>query len=331
MGLHKFPTSTSPPASTIEGQGPTIEPEEDEFERLVSEVKDWQITHGILFKLVKTETPSTVHSRPVGATLVPTPLPRADFEEAIAIQSTVNALYIRAASDLGWLSDVLNPLIKHDYLCRALWDILLETRKAGSVQDVVCGIFRSDYMFQSSGIKQVEMNTFSIAGACHAQRVAEMHHHLNRTSKLKLTGIADHGDTLPTNTNISSIVGVLAEAHRLYEATSSYPPCVLMIVQPFNFNIADERPIEYGLWDCGVPCYRCEWACVMNRTRLAPDRTLFFEEGSHLHEVSVIYYRAGYDAAEYSHVGKQVRLRLEISRAIKCPDIAIHLTTLKAV
>lgn len=109
--------------------------------------------------------------------------------------------------------------------------------------------------------------------------------------------------------------------------------CVLMVVQSRNFNIADERPIEYGLWDRDIPCHRCEWGDVFRRTRLADDRTLCYHPylGDSELQVSVVYYRAGYKAAEYAQQDCQIRLHLEQSRAIKCPDILAHLTTLKVV
>jgi len=106
-----------------------------------------------------------------------------------------------------------------------------------------------------------------------------------------------------------------------------------MIVQPFNFNIADERPIEYGLWDAAMPCYRCDWLDVLSQTTLTEDRTLLFRPsiGKAELEVSVVYYRAGYEPREYGDTGRETRLRLELSRAIKCPDVLTHLTGLKAV
>lgn len=324
--------STSPSfPEPLVGQAAATPTEGNDIEKLVSEVKDYQITHGSLLKLVKFETASTVHARPVGVSLRPTPLRKADFEEATTLQVIFNELYMRAAADFAWLSDVLFPLIKNDRLCHALWDILLQARKVSSVQDIVCGVFRSDYMSEISGIKQVEMNTFSVAGACHAQRIADMHHHLNRIQPLDVPGATGYNSRLPKSGNTASIVGQLSEAHRLYKASTSNPACVLMVVQPFNFNIADERPIEYGLWDHDIPCYRCEWSAVTDSCILAPDRTMLFRNGSRLHEVSVVYFRAGYDAAEYSPGGKQIRLKLELSRAIQCPNIATHLTTLKAV
>jgi uncharacterized membrane protein YgcG len=39
-----------------------------------------------------------------------------------------------------------------------------------------------------------------------------------------------------------------------------------MVVQHENVNIADERPIEYALWDQDVPCFRVEYREVLERT-----------------------------------------------------------------
>lgn len=103
---------------------------DDEVEDTISQVKDWQITHGSLLKLVRFETPFTVQARPIGVSLFPTPLRRRDFEEAAILQPLFNELYARAAADFDWLSCAITPLIEHDALCSALWDILLETRKA---------------------------------------------------------------------------------------------------------------------------------------------------------------------------------------------------------
>lgn len=157
---------------------------EDEVELLVSEVKDYQITHGSLLKLVKFEEPSTVPARPVGVSLTTTPFPRQQFHEAFSLQTIFNELYIRAACDPEWLHSTLGPLLKRDAFFASLWDVYTQVEKAGVVQPFTCGVFRSDYMLHSEpgyqGIKQVEMNTFSIAGPAHAERVVKMHRHLSK-------------------------------------------------------------------------------------------------------------------------------------------------------
>ena len=135
-----------------------------------------------------------------------------------------------------------------------------------------------------------------------------------------------------------SLVNALQAAHEVYTPVTDHGNptqcCVLMLVQPLNFNIADERPIEYGLWDKDIPCYRCEWQDVLERTTLNADRMLTYRLVGAAEvewEVSVVYYRGGYDAAEYREQSRETRLRLEMSRAIKCPDVLTHLAGMKAV
>nr|POE59062.1 glutathione synthetase [Quercus suber] len=138
---------------------------------------------------------------------------------------------------------------------------------------------------------------------------------------------------VPSSTNVSGLVETLEAAYAWYEQTIPGQTCILMVVQPDNFNIADERPIEYALWDHDVPCFRCEWQEVLEQTLCANDSTLLFcpPSSKEAFEVSVIYFRAGFEPSEYDSHGRETRLRLEASRAIKCPDILTHLTTSKAV
>ncbi|KAK4548330.1 hypothetical protein LTR36_010200 [Oleoguttula mirabilis] len=312
---------------------------EEHLAQLVTDIKDYQLTHGNVLKLVRFEEATRVPSIGVGVSVLPTPFPRRCFNEAWALQRCMNELYIRAGTDEQWLHTILQPLMERDGFLAALWDVHVDVRKAGVVQDVVCGIFRSDYMHQPCAVdhatlKQVEVNTFSAAGACHAEHVANMHRHLQRMRRVaKLDNEHDRDSLLSPGDNINSLVAALITAYQAYRLPSQHSYCILMVVQPYNFNVADERPIEYGLWDAGIPCYRCDWQEVLNRTTLTTDRKLLYRlPGSQTElEVTVVYYRAGYDAAEYDTQGMQVRLRLELSTAIKCPDVLTHLTTFKAV
>ncbi|KAK0863810.1 hypothetical protein LTS02_006368 [Friedmanniomyces endolithicus] len=329
---------------------------DDEIEashtRLVSDIKDYLITHGHLLKLVRFETPSRVPAVGVNVSCQPTPFPCHLFQQATSLQSAMNELYIRAASDDAWLYSVLRLQIEGEPagLLASLWDVWVKCREAGVVQSVSCAIVRSDYMLHVDaereaevGLRQVEMNTFSVAGACHAEGVASMHRWLMRKETAEM-GNADTSesssqlDDLPPNTNTSALVSGLSAAHSNYQDQfpTSHPKCILMVVQAFNFNIGDERPLEYGL----LACYRCEWREVLSRCHKGSDRELFYsrpgngkDKSSKLFEVSVVYYRAGYDAEEYTEEsgGKDIRLMLELSRAIKCPDVQMHLVGMKSV
>jgi hypothetical protein len=162
---------------------------DEQYASLVSDIKDWQITHGSLLKLVQTDEENTVKCHPVGTTLFPTLFPKELFHDAHALQKAYNKLYAAVAEDDEWLFDVLKELFDVDDLASALWEIYQEVKEEGFVQDLTLGIFRSDYMMHVNPIershrpelKQVELNTVSCAGGVHTNRVSDMHRHLHRT------------------------------------------------------------------------------------------------------------------------------------------------------
>lgn len=268
----------------------------------------------------------------------------------------------------------------------------------GSGEDEVeMAIWRSDYMIQQDNdsqlsLKQVEFNTIACAGGIHSNRASDMHRYFAKTSIygavndcLQKDSEEDEPlislDSMPPNETIFQITAALAKAHNHYtshiasrDATNSNvtaqtrnPTCILMIVQPDNINIADERPIEYALWDLSpaVPCFRIEFGAeVLDCTTLSPNGALhytppFSPTPTRVYEVSVVYYRAGHELHEYGPVGtrrndasvaelraftdaeeqeayltspgSQCRVRLETSRAIKCPSILGHIATFKHV
>lgn len=255
---------------------PTLSPQH--AESLLAQIKDWQLNHGSLLKLVQSETEHSVLARPVGVSVFPTLFPRRSFQHALDLQTTYNELYCAVAEDEEWLWDVTKDLVPVDPLAAALWHVHHEVKKVGSVQPLSAGIFRSDYLLHVKNqeddddfnplsnvtLKQVEFNSFSCAGGSHANKVVDMHRYLVRTvaynsheedeEPIKLSAI------LPNNT-INSLASCLATAHAAYGAPKSRiatETAVLFVVQPRNFNIADERLIEYALWnrDPPVPAYR---------------------------------------------------------------------------
>ncbi|TVY46725.1 Glutathione synthetase large chain [Lachnellula occidentalis] len=324
---------------------------DSQLENLVSDIKDWQITHGSLLKLVNTDQDSTVLTHAVGACLFPTLFPKEQFEQALGLQKVYNKLYARVAEDEEWLYDTL----KDDEFARVLWDIHKEVKKEGYVQDHSLGIFRSDYMLDANPagqvkLKQVEFNTISCAGGIHSNLISDMHRHLQRRGAYVAAGLDDttasiniSASHLPPSHTLSTITSGLVSAHTLYgppKSPDAEQTCILFIVQPRNFNIADERPIEYALWDQNIPVFRVELSPeILAHTSLTPTRELLYHPPSRAAaaplEVSVVYLRAGFEAEEYSGPGcgdaREARVRVELSRAVKCPSILSHLTTFKKV
>lgn len=78
----------------------------------------------------------------------------------------------------------MNRLIDDGLFAAVLWKIHQQVKKEGYIQGVTLGLFRSDYMVHVTpcsnsdpqlGLRQVEFNTFSVAGGAHASNAAELH------------------------------------------------------------------------------------------------------------------------------------------------------------
>jgi glutathione synthase len=327
---------------------------EQQFDVLIESIKDYQITHGSLLKHVHQAQASLALTRAVPVSLFPTTFPKGCFDSAVRIQETYNDLYARISQDEGFLFRVLQPLIQDDPFTKILWNIHVAAKQEGLVQPLTLGIFRSDYMIhvsaedtilfdtgQNHELKQVEFNTFSVAGAAHSDIVAGMYLHMHKTGAYSshFGDPAEIPSSIPPNRPIAGLVEGLASAHSAYGApkgNSSKRTGILFIVQHDNFNIGDERPLEYGLWDrpSPIPAYRLEFRSILKHVSLGPSKELLFSSQScplSPLEISVVYFRAGYEPEEYDADGRAARLLLEQSLAIKCPSILSHLTTFKKV
>jgi len=240
---------------------------------LISDITDYQLTHGSLLKLVQSEQENTGLAHPIGISVFPTLFPKNLFEEALVLQRTYNKLYTAVAEDEEFLFMVLENLIETDPFTRCLWGIYEEVRKEAYVQNLSLGIWRNDYMLDMNGpenelgIKEVEFNTIAVAGGTHGNKISDMHRYLQSTGAYRSldqepnSPIGITGSSLPSNNTIQTITSGLQAAHKAYGPPKSpgiKQTCILFIVQPKNFNIADERPLEYALWSSSppIPAYR---------------------------------------------------------------------------
>lgn len=145
---------------------------------------------------------------------------------------------------------------------------------------------------------------------------------------------------LPRNPAISSLAAGLSAAHHAYGSSKCSPAhaqCVLFIVQDPERNIFDQKHLEYQLQERHIPVFRLALSRVLDQTTVVDQasRPLLYRP-PHMperpHEVTVIYYRAGYAPNEYtSDKTWEARLHLERSAAIKCPSALTHLAGSKKV
>ena len=156
---------------------------EDHLAGLVDAIKDWQFEHGSLLKVPPNTGKELAY--PIGVTAFPSNFPKTSFDKALRIQCLFNRLYVSASSDEEWLKGALLDLFSSDSMATRLWKIHCAVKQEGYLQDVSLGMFRSDYMlhtpsgsYDDLSLKQVEFNTYSVAGGAHSNKISNMHRYI---------------------------------------------------------------------------------------------------------------------------------------------------------
>lgn len=150
-------------------------------------------------------------------------------------------------------------------------------------------LHQSNMSSDQISIKQVEINTISAGFGYVSTKATKLHREI-----LNWTNNFDYLKNVPINEPVVKMAKGFAEAWRLYKVSNSI---VLFIVLDVETNIADQRHLEYEIinQEPGIEIQRCT-LCELNQYgRVDQNKTLYF----HNREVSIVYYRAGYDPSHY--------------------------------
>lgn len=358
---HTFePSSVTMPSPALPAWPPALPRASCDY--LSAQATDYALAHGLVYRPVASsasELPPSDSAIHAPFSLLPSPFPRPLFEKAQAIQPTYDRLYAHVSADHRFLARVIGESVVHvDEFQKQLWDIYVAV-KDELVQPLSLGLFRSDYLLHDQqsagaaeesmgsrhgelGLKQVEFNTISASFGALCTKVSGLHRHLAQTTDYlgAHSGLADL-DNLPENKAQDVLAGGLAAAHAAYvaqkqaasEAKNVY---VLFVVQEGERNAFDQRPLEHALQRQGIRVVRQSFAEIADRitaTEGDSSRTLYLAHPVLGRiEISVVYFRAGYGPGDYPGAAEwETRKRLELSRAIKCPSIAVQLAGAKKV
>lgn len=303
-------------------------------EEILPEVHQWALANGLV---IYPPGFSSEQATIVPTTLYPTYLPRSSFEKVVSLQETYNRLYadISRNSGGGWLTQESIKLAEYDNeFTGKLWELYLKAKEQGIAQKLRLGIFRSDYLIdkRTNEAKQVEFNTISVSFGASSTKVGELHDFLNKAGKYSAgTGDRFYQSDIPVSDSTSMLARAIGVAAEKYEALSSRK-VVAFIVQDNERNAFDQRTIEYELLKAhSIKSIRITLGDLHNRTTLDPEsKRLFVKKTGE--EIAVVYFRAGYSPSEYKGERDwENRLILELSYAIKAPDILTHLSGTKKI
>lgn len=323
--------------------------EHNEQEKILEECMSWSMNHGFVLKSSSQNNNNNNTFAPAPTTLLPTPMPRVAFENVRLLATDFNILVDRVSRDFQFLNQHLSPTAKADEFVRNLLNILKITHQEGVVQPIYLGIHRSDYMLQDASkindakednkehfFLQVEINTIAASFGCLSSRASQMHRFLmtrwlrSIAPAMSDNDIASH---LPQNDAIVNLPAALAAACKLNPSPHAI---VMMIIQPGERNSADQRWLEYQLYDNhGISMIRRSLADIHQYGRIDQQTKQLIIHDPILKiddVIGVCYYRAGYVPKDYpSQIEWDAVLMMERSKSIKCPSVAYHLAGTKKI
>lgn len=302
---------------------------------LIYNLQHWSLGNGLVMF-----PPNFKSYQPVNApvTLFPTPFPRDSFNDALAVQPSFNEIYsnISSLENEKWLLDIISELSSFDKdFTGRLLDCYLKAKKIGITQPLSLGLFRSDYMLNSTDnqIKQIEFNTVSVSFCGLSSKVGQLHSYLNN---IDAYGFSDYylENELPISDSINEIADGLADGNYYYNKRElpEAETAVLFIIQENERNAFDQRHLEYSLLkNHRVKSYRLQMDQIPTLTKTDPETKRIYYLPTNK-EISVIYYRAGYAPSDFkTDLEWNVRTDLETTKAIKCPTLLTQLSGCKKI
>ncbi len=280
---------------------------------------------GILKYLPKGELTHTPFS------LSPYVMNESVFEEMAELTVPFNELMFRVSWNTDFLAHHLEPIAAVDPFLK----MLLECRSKEITQNSQLLVQRNDFFIANvkqnkesqnrpptteitvnAVIRQVELNTISASFPFLISRLNQLHKNLFEQNKLP---------EVIDNNPLDPVVDAFAHAVHNYGIIDSV---MLVVVQPDEKNIFDQRGLEQHLW------VKYKIATVRKTlTEIHTDGKLF---QGHLvvdgKNVAVTYYRAGYTpedfTAQEAFKGRQL---IEASSTIQVPSLGMHLSGMKKI
>lgn len=299
---------------------------------IVSQAKDWALTHGILMRTQHFPSSSDVVSYAPFA-LFPSVIPKSLFNEAKLIQTDFNLLLHKVAHDHDFLQKSLKSVIATDGFTQKLWDIYeaVYNNETKKYQPLCLGLFRSDYMLHypqndsvpsTVQLKQIEINTIASSFAGLAYNMVSLHRYTMSLLKLPFSE-----EQIPQNNCSEGLSAGIVQAWNLYKKPEA---AILFLISSEERNIFDQRWLEYGVFKCNptIVTLRLTFQDIHDLGHVDEDNNLIVSG----YEIGVVYFRSGYSPCSYkTQQDWDTRKMIECSNAIKCPSVNYHLAGSKKI
>ena len=293
-------------------------------QNIIDEMIDYLYLHGIIIK--KKDSNGVTH---IPISLYPSPIVKSFFDKIEFYQIAFNKILDKLSRDQEYLEQILTPISEKDEFINKLLEISKKVSTYEHKQKIQCGIFRNDYMVDKvkKFIYQIEYNTIAVSMFTMSDKLKQFYSFFSKKYPEIYERYKNKEIPLDKKDAVPSFASSIIEAIKLFSPENYNKTIIIFVVQENETNVFDQRPLENELYE--------KYQIISKRLTLneiAKDCTVD-DKGEIKYKdqiISLFYFRAGYHPLDYkdeeSWKGREL---IELSNAIKVPNINLFLTTLK--
>ena len=292
-------------------------------ENILNEMKMYLYTNSLI---MKSKTGGVLH---IPIMLTPSPLPQNVFDKIFFYQIAFNKLINRLSNDQKYLEEILTPIAEKDEFVRKNLEISKKLVNYEHKQKIKLGIFRNDYLFDKvqNFFLFTEYNTIASSMGTFSDRIKKFYSHFSEKYPEVFKKYKEK--LVPTDgfENVEKFSEAMVEGIKLGFPQQYKDSIIVFVVQKIETNLFDQYSIseelynKYKILSKRLTLNEIKKNCVQDdQGNLTIDGKL----------ISMFYFRAAYCESDFpDEESWQGRELIELSTAIKIPDINTFLTTFK--
>mgnify|MGYP002626335741 FL=1 len=261
--------------------------------------------------------------------LTPSPIPKNLYEKIFFYQIAFNKIINKLSNDQKFLEEILTPIAEKDEFVRKNLEISKKLVNYEHKQKIKLGIFRNDYLFDKNQnfLLFTEYNTIASSMGTFSDIIKIFYSYFSKKYPEIFKKYSEKEIPIDGFENIQKFAESMFESIKLAFPQQYKESIIIFVVQKNETNIFDQYSLSDELYN--------KYKIISKRMTLEEikDKCIQDENGNLTLDnklISLFYFRATYSENDYPNEKSwQSRELIELSTAIKVPDINTFLTTFK--
>ena len=292
-------------------------------EDILQEIIMYLYTNGLI---IKSKNGGVSH---VPIMLTPSPIPKSIFEKIFFYQLAFNKIINKLSNDQKFLEEILAPISEKDEFVKKNLEISKKLLNYEHKQKIKLGIFRNDYLFDKNQnfLFFTEYNTIASSMGTFSDKIKKFYSFFSQKYPDIFKKYSEK--SIPTEgfDNIEKFAESMVEAIKLAFPQQYQDSIIVFVVQKNETNIFDQYSLSDELYNkYKISSIRMTLEEIKEKCTQDENGNLLLNDKL----ISLFYFRASYCENDFPNdEAWQGRELIELSTAIKVPDINTFLTTFK--